>query len=66
MANKKGFIETIKNDVFDIYGKENIIPILCKGAAIALIYILWEVGKLEPLEKPLLEPLNKNSNNTRK
>lgn len=52
-AAKKGFLQTIKDEVFDVYGRENVIPILCKGAAIGLIYILWEIGKLEPKSLPI-------------
>ena len=53
-AGKKGILQVLKDEVFDVYGKENVIPILCKGAAICLVYILWEISKLEP--KPLPEP----------
>ena len=55
-AGKKGLLQVLKDEVFDVYGKENVIPILCKGAAIGLIYILLEIGKLDPLPKPLPEP----------
>lgn len=50
-AGKKGILQVLKDEVFDVYGKENVIPILCKGAALGLVYILWEISKLEP--KPL-------------
>ena len=50
-AAKKGALQIMKDEVMDVYGKENVIPILCKGAAIGLIYILWELSKLEPLQE---------------
>lgn len=51
MAVKKGMLQVLKDEVIDVYGKENVIPIICKGAAIGLIYILLELSKLEPLQK---------------
>lgn len=63
MANKKGLVETVKNEIFEVYGKENIIPILCKGAIIALVYILWEINNLEPLQKTLPESPKNNTRN---
>ena len=62
MANKKSVFETIKNEIFDTYGKENIIPIFCKGTIIALVYILYGISNLEPLDKALPEP-PKNTRN---
>ena len=52
-AGKKGILQVLKDEVFDVYGKENVIPILCKGAAIGLVYILWEISKLEPKPLPI-------------
>ena len=52
-AGKKGILQVLKDEVFDVYGKENVIPILCKGAAIGLAYILWEISKLEPKPLPI-------------
>ena len=53
-AGKKGILQTLKDDVIELYGKEQVIPILLRGGCIALIYVLFEVSKLEP--KPLPEP----------
>lgn len=55
-ASKKGLLQLLKDDVIELYGKEQVIPILLRGGCIALIYILFEVSKLEPLPKPLPEP----------
>lgn len=63
MANKKGLVETVKNEIFEVYGKENIIPILCKGAIIALVYILYEINNLEPLQKTLPGSPKNNTRN---
>lgn len=52
-AGKKGILQVLKDEVFDVYGKENVIPILCKGAALGLVYILWEISKLEPKPLPI-------------
>ena len=61
MANKKGLFHELKDEIFDIYGKENVIPILCKGLAIGIIYILWEIAKLET--KALPEPPSNDARN---
>lgn len=51
-AAKKGLLKTWYDEFTDIYGKENLLPVLCRGAAIGIVYVLWELSKLEPLPKP--------------
>ena len=52
-AGKKGILQTLKDDVIELYGKEQVIPILLRGGCIALIYVLFEISKLEPKPLPI-------------
>lgn len=48
-AGKKGLLKIWYDEFTEIYGKENLLPVLCRGAAIGIVYILWELSKLEPI-----------------